>query len=324
MKRHQQILAALLVLQIALAVFVFWPESATGGAAEPIFPDLATEEIVYLSIADDQGHSIKLRREGEDWVLPEADNYPAQATAIEPVLEAIAGLDTGTLVARTPASHDRLKVAEDNFVRRIIFEREDGSGKILYLGTSPRYAATHARVDGQDETYLTDGLSTWEVTAQANTWIDASYFTVARDALVEVTVENAHGTFTFVREEAGEEGVPPQWTMEGLGDDETLSTSAVNNLIARASSMNMLRPLGTTEEPDYGMDNPTAVVTVTTADETFTLTVGGQSEADDSYAVKSSTSTYYVAVSDFNVQPFVENAREDFLEQEPPPTPEAN
>ncbi|MGC9356891.1 MAG: DUF4340 domain-containing protein [Anaerolineae bacterium] len=321
MKRHQQILAALLVIQIALAVFVFWPDSATGGEAEPIFPDLETEDIVYLSIADDQGYRIVLSKEGGEWVLPEAGNYPAQATAIEPVLEAIAGLDTGTLVARTPASHDRLKVAEDNFVRRIIFEREDGSGKILYLGTSPRYAATHARVDGQDETYLTDGLSTWEVTAQANTWIDAAYFSVGRDALVEVTVENANGTFTFVQEDAGEENAAPQWTMEGLGADETLATSAVNNLIARATSMNMLRPLGRTEEPGYGMDNPTAVVTLTTADGTYTLTVGGQSEADDSYTVKASTSDYYVAVSDFNVRPFVENAREDFLEQEPTPTP---
>jgi len=338
MKRYNQILTGILVIQIALSVVVFWPESAATGG-EPLFPDLEAGDIVSLTITDADGNSIALAQlpsptspptlggtegrqrgaggEGRgDWVLPDAGDYPAQADKVTPLLEKIAGLTTGRLVARTDASHRRLQVAPDDFVSRIQFETADGAKHVLYLGSSPSYGATHFRLDGQSETYLTSDVSTWDANSSAASWIDTSYVSLDKERLTRVTLENTNGTFVFIRDDAGE------WAMAGLEASEELASGKVTTLVNRATSVTLLRPLGTEEDAAYGLDDPLATVTLEMGDETVTLQVGAQDADDSSYVVKSSASPYYVRVAEYNVKPLVENRRDDFLQLPPTPTPE--
>ena len=53
---------------------------------------------------------------------------------------------------------------------------------------------------------------------------------------------------------------------------------------------------------------------------TYMLQVGSKS-TDNSYVLKSSDSPYYVQVSEFTAQDWVEKDREGFLELPPTPTP---
>ncbi|NIO71411.1 MAG: DUF4340 domain-containing protein [Anaerolineae bacterium] len=316
MKRHNQILAGILVIQIILGIAVFWPRSAATGASEPLFPNLAAGDIVALSIVDADGNSIILRQVTGNWILPDADDYPAQADKITPLLDKIVGLTTGRLVTRTDASHKRLQVAPDDFVGRIDLETADGTRRTLYLGSSPRYGATHFRVDGQSETYLTNELSTWETKADAASWVDTAYLSVPRDDVTKMTLENTNGTFTFTKDDE-------VWTMAGLAADETLDENKVTALVQQAASVNMVRPLGKEEQAAYGMDEPNAVVTLETEDKTITLRVGAKDPDDNSYVVISSESPYYVRVSGYSLNNLVENTRDDFLQAPPTPTPEA-
>jgi hypothetical protein len=318
MKRHNQILAAVLLIQITLSIVVFWPKSAATGASEPLLPDLEAGDTLALTIADADGNSIVLRQVTGSWILPDADDYPAQADKITPLLDKIVGLTTGRLVTRTDASHKRLQVAPDDFVRRIDFETVDGTKHTLYLGSSPRYGATHFRVEGQSETYLTDDISTWDTNATVASWVDTAYLSVPQDDITKMTLENTNGTFTFTKDDEG------NWTMEGLAVDETLDETKVADSIRRAASVNMTSPLGKEKLAAYGMDEPNAVVTLETADKTITLHVGAQDPADNSYVVTSSESPYYVRVSEFSVKDLVEKTRDDFLQVPPTPTPEGD
>jgi hypothetical protein len=318
MKRHNQILAGILVIQIILGIVVFWPKSAATGASEPLFSDLAADSIVALNIADADGNSIQLKKVSEDWVLPDADDYPAQADKITPLLDKIVGLTTGRLVTRTDASHKRLQVAPDDFMRRIDVETADGTKRTLYLGSSPRYGTTHFRVDGQSETYLTSELSTWETEADAASWVDTAYLSVPQDDVTKMTLENANGTFTFTKDDEG------TWTMDGLAADETLDEAKVTSLIQRAATVNMIQPLGKEELAAYGIDKPNAVVTLETDDKTITLHVGAKDPDANRYVVISSESPYYVRVSEYSVKDLVEKTRDDFLQAPPTPTPEGN
>jgi len=317
MKWHNQILAGILVVQIILSVVVFWPRSAATSASEPLFPNLKAGDIVALTIADADGKSVQLKKVGEAWVLPDADDYPAQADKITPLLDKIVGLTTGRLVTRTDASHKRLQVSPNGFVRRIEFETADGTKHTLYLGSSPSYGATHFRVDGQSETYLTSDISTWETDATATTWVDAVYLNVPQDKVTKMTLENSNGKFAFTKDDKG------KWTMAGLSADETLNEGKVTALIRQAASVNMVRPLGKEEQAAYGMDEPNAVVTLETGDKSIILRVGAQDPADKSYVVISSESPYYVRVSEYNVKDLVEKTRDDFLQAPPTPTLEA-
>ena len=318
MKRQHQILAGVLIIQVIISVLVFWPESAAMETGASVFPDLSAEDIVSLRITDDTGNEIALQRSGDTWVLPEAGDYPARETAVTQVLEKLIALQTGSLVTRSDASHKQLQVAGDEFVRRILFETAEGESYTLYLGSAPRYTATHFRVAGEANTYLTTELSAWELNVQPNQWVETTYTQIDTETVTTVVLENAQGTFTFVRDEAGE-----NWTLADLAAGEQVATSSTNAVVRNATSMSLSAPLGTESQPEYGMDTPNAIVSIETTEGTQTVAVGAEDPASGDYVVKYSESPYYVQVASFTVSPMVNNAREDFLaEPQPTPTPE--
>jgi hypothetical protein len=320
MSRTNQILAAVLAVQIVLVAVAFWPRPASVAGGESLFAGLEAGQIMQLTISDGTGKQIKLANELGSWVLPEADNYPCTENKVPQFLGKIVALKTSRLVTQTPASHKRLKVADDAFERRIELELADGTIHRLYLGSSPSYGVSHVRTEGRDEVYLAS-LSASDAGASASNWVDTLYFSVTQDQIVALTLENGNGRFEFEKDEAG------TWTMKDLAADETLNENNVNSLASRASSVRMLRPLGKTEQDDYGLKEPNAVFTVETRDDegntkTYTIRVGAQGDEDNSYVVISSDSPYYVRVSEYTVKDFVEKVRDDFLELPPTPTPE--
>ena len=321
-KRHNQILVGILVIQVILSVIVLWPRPTSAVESEPLFPALVNgngaSDIVALTITDNEGNSTTLRRVTGDWVLPEADDYPAQESKITPLLEKIVALDTSRLVTRTDASHKRLQVKADDYVRRIEFETGEGARHTLYLGSSPRYGATHFRLDGQSETFLTNEITSWDANGTPSSWVDSAYLNLPQDQVTKWTLENANGTFILTKDEEG------NWTLDGLTEDETMAQTKVTSALREAVFLNLTAPLGREELATYGLDQPQAVATVETADQVVTLRVGAQDPEDNSYTVISSESPYYVQVSEFSVRNLIENTRDDFLEAPPTPAAEEN
>jgi hypothetical protein len=138
---------------------------------------------------------------------------------------------------------------------------------------------------------------------------------------VALTLENKNGRLEFEKDDAG------TWTMKDLAADETLNQNNVKSLATRVSSLQMLRPLGKTEQDEYGLKEPKTVVTAQTRDDkgntkTYTIRVGAKSDEDNSYVVISSESPYYVRMAEYTVKDFVEKVRDGFLELPPTPTPE--
>ena len=319
MSRTNRILAAVLAVQIVLVAAAFWPKSASVAGGESLLAGLETEQVSRLTISDETGNQVRLANELGNWVLPEADDYPCTANKVPEFLEKIVALKPNRLVTQTPASHKRLKVAGTAFERRIELELADGTTHRLYLGTSPSYGAIHVRADGQNEVYLAS-LSASDAGIFASNWIDTLYFSVVQDQLVALTLENGNGSFEFEKDEAG------TWTMKGLAADETLNENNVTGLVNRTTSLRMLRPLGKTEQSEYGLQKPLAVVTIQTRDEaeaveTHTIRVGAKSDEDNSYVVIASESPYYIRVSEYTVKDFVEKVRDDFLALPLTPTP---
>ena len=104
MKRHQQILAGVLVLQVILSVFVFWPRQVASNTGEALFPNVPADDVVGLTVTDNTGQQVALKKVGGAWVLPNADNYPANADAVTPVIDKLVNLQSSTVVARQVAN----------------------------------------------------------------------------------------------------------------------------------------------------------------------------------------------------------------------------
>jgi hypothetical protein len=318
MNRTQRILAIVLAIQVVLSVVTFWPRTARSSGGGVLFPDLNTADVVAMTLTDGKGKAVELRQVGGSWVLPEADDYPAKAETITAALAKVVALDTKRLVTRTSSSHKRLQVAADSFAGRVDLETASGAKYTLYLGSSPSYGSTHVRAEGSDATYLANDLTTWELGAEAGSWVDTAYFSVAQDTLSTVTVKNAKGTLTFSRNAEG------NWTLAELPAGEELAQDAANQAMTRVTSVTLLAPLGKTRLPAYGLDSPLAVVTLRPKEgEPITLLAGAQDATDQSYVVHVSTSPYYVRVSQYYMKSLVENGLAEYLAPKETPTPQS-
>lgn len=311
-------LAALLLLQVGLTAWVYWPRAARSSAIVPLFGELPAAEVVSLSITDDRGQEIHLAKTTDaGWVLPAFDDFPVQAGKVEGLFGKLAELTTGRLVARNEASYARLRVADDEFIRRLAFNAADGRAHTLYIGSAPRFRATHVRKGDQDAVYLAGNLTSTDADVAPRNWIDTIYFQATEADIQTLQITNANGSLAFSKDESG------IWAMAGL---EEFNDNNLIALVTTLTNLNMAEPLGSEELAEYGMDEPTAVVTLTTLDpagarQTHTLTIGAQVEEDNNYVVKSSGSAYYVLVPAYTLERFIEWGASDFLK--PTPTPAA-
>ena len=311
------ILLALLALQLVVVAFVLWPREPTSRGGGPLLAGLDIGSLVGLAVSDSEGGEVSFERGEEGWTLL-ASGYPASEEKIQNVLEAIAQLRTDRLIARTERSHERLRVATDDFVRRIELETEAGATQQLYLGSQPRSNATHIRLDGRSETYLGSDLASYQVTPRVTSWIDPIYLRVDRSSLASIRLQNANADLTFNRDEQ------ETWTLEGLQEGEELLTANVNTLAIRISSVRMVEPLGTTREEWFGLDDPLARVTVSTrqtdeesgevTEQTITLLVGAEDE-EGNHVFHSSTSPFYITITDFTARDFLDKTRQDYLRE---------
>jgi hypothetical protein len=321
MTRLQRILIGILVAQMALAAFVFWPRPSKVSAGKLLLNDIKADDITSLIIRDDKGASIKLARQapGQPWTLPEAGDYPAEATKVSPVLTKLAALTTDRLVAQTPGSHKQLQVAADAFQRRIDLSTAGGATRTLFLGTPAGGQASHVRVDGQNDVYVAGDLASWQLNADPASWIDTAYVKVSPADVVGFALANANGHFSFSKD------ANSAWQMDGLTASEKLDPNQLTAVVNRLAALRMARPLGTAESADYGMAKPVALVTlkVKSGDATkeLSVAVGGKDPTDGAYTVKSSDSPYFVKVTESDVRDLVEKKREGFLVVSLTPTP---
>jgi hypothetical protein len=321
MNKLQRFLIIALGLQLALGVFVFWPRPVASSTGQPLMAGFKASDVTGMTITDDKGVTTKLVKQGDSWVAPDAGNYPADGTKITPVLDKLTAIKTGKPVATTVASQAQLQVAEGKFARKIELTKADNTTQTVFLG-SPAGQSVHVRLGGKNDVFIAGGLSTYEVSADLLSWIDPVYLSLNANDLTALTLTNKNGSFALTKDAQG------QWQLAGVSGAETLDQGKATSLATSATSLRMTKPLGKTEDPAWGLKQPSAVLTmqVKTSNagtpgptKTVTLTVGSQDPTDKSYVVKSSESEYYVRVAEYSVQDFVSRDKAGFLTATPTP-----
>lgn len=318
MNKLNQILIAVLAVQLAIVGFVYYSQQAASEVSSgPLFENLDATEVVELTMTDGDGNQLKLAEVDGAWVLPEAGDYPADGDKILPLMEKVQDIETNRLVTQTSDSHKRLQVSADDFNRRLAFKLADDTAHNLYIGSSAGAGATHVRNETDEQVYLTGELTPFEINTNASGWIDTLYFTVPQTAPQIITLENGNGTFELQRTS------PTSWTLASLATDDIFDPASATTLLNQISNIRLSTPLGTAEQDAYGLDDPLAMVTIETDEETYTLTVGAKDPDEGTYILKASTSPYYVSMASFTGDNLVNKTQDDFL-QEPPAEEDGN
>lgn len=343
LNRTNLFLAALLVVQaLLLAVSMVTTTGTAARTVAPILADIAAADLDRLIIADNLENEMTFARGDAGWVLPDADDFPLDSAKINDTLDKLASMDTRRLVASNPANFARLEVKDDDFRRRITLQVGDEI-TVLYLGGSGGANTVYIRRADEDVAYLGTGLSSWELSTQVSTWLDADYVSVPSDDVLEITVQREDGQFTFRRD--GE-----NWAYAGLSEGEIFEDTRMPLILRNAATIRMQAPLGLEALDEYGLDDAPVVVDVRyrqlvdapaeEADEpaegepapedeapaepeykeaTYTLTFGANMD-DGDIVLKSSDADYYVLVRDTVLNAFTNIAHDELVKLPDPET----
>ncbi len=262
MTRTNQVLTIALIAQIILSIFAFMPgDKVKSSQGEPLLDAFTPDEVVRLTITDDQDKQIVLaKNEQDEWVLPELDDFPAQSFRVNQLLGKFEAMNRARLIAVNSANHKKLGVSDSGFEKRVEIEQSGGGTATLYLGTSSGSSTAHVRLSGEDQVYLVRGLAAWEVPTRVTSWVDTTYFSVPRDNILALRVENANGVFELAK-------VDGSWKLVGLQEGETFDPESVTPLLNKISSIRLSDVFGKEADESWDMDNPQAVVTLTVREE---------------------------------------------------------
>lgn len=349
LSRTNQILAAVLALQVVVAIVLYAAGAAASNAAPAgtaLLPDFNPDNLAQITIRDaDKNELVMARDDLGAWVLPNAGNFPVETFRVTTLLNGVRSLNTNRLIAQSASNHSRLKVADDEFERYVEFKHKDGRIDRLYVGASSGGNTLYARVNDQAQVYLVSGISTFEIATRAAQWIDTVYFTVQQADIALLRIENANGTFEFRKENGN-------WVYTGLQAGQVFNADSLTPLLSQIASVNIDAPLSQQAEDRFGLAQPLATITVVTRraiqptatptggpgaglagtlipnqptpvpqfeETTHTLQIGAKIN-ETAYVVKSPQSPFYVQVLSGTAEQFI-NLTNDMLLTAPTPTP---
>lgn len=184
MNRLATTLAALLALQLLLAVALFWPRENPGdtdaGSALLTLPGDAIDQLIISSSED----SVLLRRGDKGWTMPDYHNLPVQESRVSRVVMDLPALARGWPVAGSASAATRFEVAEDVFQRRVGFYRGEQLAGELYVGTSPGFRKVHVRTAGDTQVYAVE-FNSFELPVNPDEWLDKTLLQIDNVTAIE-------------------------------------------------------------------------------------------------------------------------------------------
>lgn len=322
MSRFNVILLVAAALQAATLLVITLVSDDGPGRREP-------RDLVDWSVADvsaivienpDADEPLRLEKRDGDWVVASADGFPARTTLIADddenaedrsgLLDKLVRIEVDRTVVRQAENHGVLRVADDDFERRLTVEGPGGKvlGRTL-LSRAPDGRSTYVRRDGEDEVYETDEVTVWLVSADPAAWVTATFLDENEDDVVKLTARHGATAVDYVferrpvpgEENAGSETeTATEWwqtsPVERRADQKT-----VDGILGKCCQMSLTGILGKTE-PDGGAYDAADVFTIELeGGAKHVLKVGAKRDDGDTH-VKLESSEYWFVVSDWGVR----------------------
>jgi len=318
MDRAQRVLAGLLAAQIVLLLILHNPfVRAHAGAEQKLLPALASITPEKVEIAAGDGGSLTLERRGAGWVLGRPEGFPVAAGKVEKVVQDLEHMSAGRPVASDMRSFGALKVAADQFERRVRIWGTPGGNPAaeIYLGSSPGAGVTHVRLGGTTRVLEASGISVWDVAADPGSWVDRALVPFRPEEVVRLSLANQKGGFTLERR-AG------PWRVQSppARAAAVLDSIKVTDFVRTLAGVMIDQPIGALDEAAQGLASPAATVTLAkataAADSTVTYRVGAlvTGKTDARYLARSGSS-FAVSVPQYSIDRALSMSLADLLKK---------
>lgn len=170
MKKYQQWLVSLIVVQIFLAVSIWGYNRFSHPTAEQQSLLAVRKSDITRIVIKDAEEQLELKKPGNEWLLPAANQLPADAQKIDELLTKLDLVKLAWPVTNTPSSHERFDVAETKYQRHVEYYQGDKKLGDFYLGSAPGFKTIHLRKGGDAKVYAVE-LNQFDFLANKDDWL---------------------------------------------------------------------------------------------------------------------------------------------------------
>jgi hypothetical protein len=191
------------VLIVLVAVFVVLRlTSDRGQKDEPLFPDFRAEAAVRLTIQGREGATV-LAKSNDVWIVASEDSFPAEAGAVEKILEQIPGFSRKDRISSNPEKQALYQV--DSAGIQVTVEDARGRPVAAFVvgKVGPDYQSTYVRDAESDDVVLARGYLTPVFERGTRTWQDLTVYDLEPQEILEIRLTRPGETVVLDRDQSG-------------------------------------------------------------------------------------------------------------------------
>ena len=214
MKQSVAALLLILIIQFFITASLLWPDKESANLrTDQTLVAFSASTVDKIRIGDEFDNEVLLIKSGEQWLLPDLENLPADSVKVRALIQSVSGEQETGAIAHSPAARQRFQVADYYYQRRLTLFSAGQALDTLYLGTSPRFRKVHARNDRQNAIYSIT-LSAFETAATNGAWLESRLLQVRAPLRIDTDFYNL--SFESGRWLSGTGRVPNDTELEGL------------------------------------------------------------------------------------------------------------
>ncbi len=163
------------------------------------FVKIVPEAVKKIKI-EQPDKSLELEKTADGWLMPSAENFPADSLKIDQLLHDLQALKATSPVATSLSAAKKLKTGVTGFEKKLTLVSEDGE-EVIFLGSSPTFKKLYARVNGSDNTYIVDYQAA-ELSPSTTSWFSADVLKIQPKELElvefkDIVLEQSDGILGF-------------------------------------------------------------------------------------------------------------------------------
>ena len=210
--KYNRILWPLLFTQIVITGIVYFYTGILRGPEAPrMLLTLDGNSVETLRIIGPGEKSVLLEKADNsgEWGLPEFDGFPANSQAVVQLIDRLTNTELGMQVSKQADSFDRMKVADNNFERKIEIGKASEM-KTVFFGSAPALRQAHARLSGEKVVYAVK-FAPGDIDLKASDWIKKDLLVVEENKIQAITAGNIRIQRT--EDVGGREVSKPAWKL---------------------------------------------------------------------------------------------------------------
>ena len=298
MLKHIKTLMAVLFAQIALVTILLVDNDPLSAKQTPSkLVSFKTDQVDKLVIESDDGEtSVKIVKQGENWQLPDLDNFKANASKVAAVVSDLAKLESSWVVSSDKDAAERFKAKDDAFEKRATLYDGDQVVAKVTLGTSPGYRRVYGRIG--DEPQIHDlSFNTYQLDDDVQSWTDKTVLHLNTDDVKEIRFEGLN----LVNKDG-------KWSLADLKEGETVDFKKTKELADRVLKLGFNKVNRKTEPL-----KDAKTITVIKSDGTELVYRIAKVGDEDKYMLKTSGGSSGYELSKYNFDQLIPKERKSYL-----------